>query len=314
MIRRQGAQGRALALILGLASAMTVLAACSSTSGESIPQSPASAPALAEQPSPGVAPAAEVTISTDSLTGHIHNVVLHGGTIFLGTHDGIWSQLHGQQPQRVSAEGFDVMGLTRTGSTWLASGHPGPEMQAPANLGLGISTDGGRTWVKGSLGGQVDFHRLVAQGAVVLGIDSGDGVLWRTDNMGRTWDKFGTPSLFDLAIAPDNTAIVIGTTQNGVVRSLDGGSAFTLDVEGPLLALLSATADGVYGAGADGAIYFSADAGKTWQPRGTVSVQPSALSAEGSTVVALVGHVIVESRDGGRSFHDRLSINGVDDH
>ena len=311
MIHRQGVHGRAIALVLGIASAATLLAACSSTTGGQTPQPPASASANVEQPSSKASQLSEDSISTDSLTGHVHNLALQGDTIYLGTHDGIWGQKRGQQPQRVSEEDFDVMGLTRTGTTWLASGHPGPEMQAPSSLGLGISTDGGRTWKKGSLGGRVDFHRLVAQGTVVMGIASADGVLWRTDNLGRTWKQLGTPPLFDIAIAATNPDVVIGTTQNGVVRSVNGGTSFASVADAPMLALVSSTDAGIYGAGIDGDIYFSANGGKNWQQRGNVQSQPTALAAQKDHVVAFIGDAVVESSDGGRTFHDRLTLSNA---
>ncbi|MDD2818146.1 MAG: hypothetical protein PHN51_05055 [Candidatus Nanopelagicales bacterium] len=310
MIYRQRVKGRTVVLVLGAASAATLLAACSSTTAGPTPQAPASAPANIEQPDSGPSQAAEDTISTASLTGHVHNLLLDRDSIYLGTHDGLWSQKPGQQPERVTAEVFDVMGLARTGTTWLASGHPGPDMQAPSDLGLGLSTDGGRTWKMDSLRGQVDFHRLVADGSIVMGIASADGVLWRTEDLGRTWKQLGTPPLFDLAMAPGNTSIVIGTTQQGLIRSTNGGASFTSQpAEAPLLALLSATDSGIYGAGTDGNIYFSADDGLTWTPRGNLAAQPTALASLNEKVVALVGDVVVESNDGGRTFVDRLAIN-----
>jgi len=310
MTHRQGVQGRTLALVLGAASAVTLLAACSSTTAGPTPQPAASAPATIEGPDPGAPRMAEGTISMDSLTGHVHNLALDRDTVYLGTHDGLWSQKPRQQPERVTAEVFDVMGLTHTGTTWLASGHPGPDMQAPSNLGLGVSTDGGRSWRMDSLRGQVDFHRLVADGPVVMGLASADGVLWRTDDLGRTWQQLGTPPLFDLAMAPGNASIVIGTTQLGLMRSANGGASFSSEpADTPMLALLSATASGIYGAGTDGTIYFSADDGRTWKQRGNLGSQPTALASHNERVVALVGDLVVESNDGGRTFLDRLEIS-----
>ncbi|MDP1876362.1 MAG: hypothetical protein Q8M17_02220 [Actinomycetota bacterium] len=46
----------------------------------------------------------------------------------------------------MSQDAFDVMGLVRAGERWLASGHPGEGMDAPGDLGLIESTDGGRTF------------------------------------------------------------------------------------------------------------------------------------------------------------------------
>lgn len=309
MTHRQGVQGRTLAVVLGAASAVTLLAACSSTTAGPTSQPAASAPATIERPDPGGSRMAEGTISTDSLTGHVHNLALDRDTIYLGTHDGLWSQQPRQQPERVTAEVFDVMGLTRTGTTWLASGHPGPDMQEPSDLGLALSTDGGRTWKLDSLRGQVDFHRLVADGSIVMGIASADGALWRTDNLGRTWQQLGTTPLFDLAMAPSDTSIVIGTTQQGLMRSTNGGASFASQrTDTPMLALLSVTDSGIYGAGTEGTIYFSADDGLTWKPRGKLTSQPTALTSQNDHVVALVGDVVVESKDGGRAFVDRLAI------
>lgn len=300
-----------MALGLGMASAATLLAACSSTASGPTPQPPASATATMEQPTSGSSPQAEASISTDSLTGHVHNLVLVGTKLYFGTHDGIWSQQLGQQPVRVSNEVFDVMGLTRTGSTWLASGHPGPEMDTPNDLGLGISTDGGQTWKKGSLGGQVDFHRLVATKKVVMGLASSDGVLWRTEDLGHAWKQLGTPQLFDLALDPANAATVIGTSQIGVMRSINGGTTFDSVPGAPLLALLAAARGQVLGVDIDGKVYASTDGGSTWIQRGRLEGQPIALAAVGSRVAALVGDTIMESLDGGRTFQARLTGVGA---
>jgi len=250
-------------------------------------------------------------VSTDSLTGHIHNLVLVGTKLYFGTHEGIWSQQPGQQPVRVSDELFDTMGLTHTGSTWLASGHPGPEMDAPNDLGLGISTNGGQTWTKGSLGGQVDFHRLVATNKVVMGLASNNGVLWRTENLGRTWKQLGTPELFDLALDPANDATVIGTSQTDVMRSINGGTSFDSVPGAPPLALLAASQAQVLGVDIDGKVYASTDGGSTWIQRGSLTAQPAALAADGSRIAALVGDTIMESLDGGRTFQARLTGVGA---
>jgi len=310
MIYRQGVKGRTFALVLGATSAVILLAACSSTAAGPTPQPAASTSAMSERPDPGASQMAEGTISTDSLTGHVHNLVLDRDAIYIGTHDGLWKQERGLQPQRVTEEIFDVMGLTRTGTTWLASGHPGPEMEAPSDLGLGVSTDGGRSWKMESLRGQVDFHRLVADGSIVMGIASADGVLWRTEDLGRTWQQLGASSLFDLAMTPGNTSIVIGTTPQGLMRSTNGGASFASESSNsPMLTLLSATTAGIYGVATGNTIYFSADDGQTWTQRGQLASQPTALASQNDQVVALVGDVVVESNDGGRTFVERLIIN-----
>jgi len=295
-----------------VAGAATLLAACSSPTGSNTPASPEAASSRTQTLSPTEEPVASgEAVSTDSLTGHVHNLVLVGAKLYFGTHDGIWSQQPGHQPVRVSDEVFDTMGLTRTGNTWLASGHPGPEMDAPNDLGLGISTNGGQTWKKASLGGQVDFHRLVATNKVVMGLASNNGVLWRTENLGRAWKQLGTPELFDLALDPANDANVIGTSQTGVMRSINAGASFSPVAGAPLLALLAATRGQVLGASIDGKVYASTDGGSSWIQRGSLRAQPAALAADGSRVAALVGDTIMESLDGGRTFQVRLTGVGA---
>ncbi|MDO9485635.1 MAG: exo-alpha-sialidase [Actinomycetota bacterium] len=315
MKHRQGVHARAVVLVLIVAGAATLLAACSSPSGSTTPASPEAASSRTQTLSPTEEPVASgEAVSTDSLTGHVHNLVLVGTKLYFGTHDGIWSQQPGQQPVRVSDEVFDTMGLTRTGSTWLASGHPGPEMDAPNDLGLGISTNGGQTWTKGSLGGQVDFHRLVATNKVVMGLASNNGVLWRTANLGRTWKQLGTPELFDLALDPANDTTVLGTSPTGVMRSINGGTSFDSVPGAPLLALLAASRGQVVGVDIDGKVYTTTDGGSTWIHRGQLAGQPIALAAEGSRVAALVGDAIMESLDGGRTFQARLTGVGAGAH
>jgi hypothetical protein len=215
--------------------------------------------------------------------GHVHSIALDGTRLLLGTHDGLWQQLAGQTPTQLSSTTFDVMGLAVSGGTLLASGHPPEGSSAPADLGLIISTDGGQSWAEVSLGGMVDFHRLVASGDVVTGISASDDTLIRSDDAGQAWTDLAKSTLFDLAIDPKDPS------------------------GAPLMALLAWTDAGIYGAGVSGRIYASTDSGQTWTPAGTVGAQPEAFAAEGSTVVAVVGTKVVESNDGGASFTDRVT-------
>ncbi|NQW72175.1 MAG: exo-alpha-sialidase, partial [Actinobacteria bacterium] len=198
--------------MLVLAAAVT-LAACGTTTGiEVVP--------------PSVTPAADgqgsaQPISGEAITGHIHNLAYDGTKLLFGTHEGLWGQAPGSKPVLVSVEPFDVMGLTNAGNRWLASGHPGMGMDAPADLGLLQSTDQGQTWTELSLGGEVDFHRLAASSAVIVGLNAHEGRLLRSDNGGTAWTDLGVPGLYDLAVNPADPAVIVGTTENGPVRSID---------------------------------------------------------------------------------------------
>lgn len=318
--------GTRIPWILGLAAVTITLAACGTTTGTaeqsapspvtSVPAVESPAPATADPPaSPTTAPAATApataaepapAVSGADMAGHIHNLGYDGRRLLIGTHEGLWAQDPGAAPAQVSEQAFDVMGFTPAADRWLASGHPGPGMDAPADLGLLASTDQGRTWAEVSLGGEVDFHRLVSSGDVVVGLNAHDGRLLRSEDGGDTWADLGVPGLYDIAISPTDPDVVIGTTEDGPVRSTDGGATFTPLSDAPLLALLAWTGDTLYGIDVDGAVYTSSDAAVSWAPRGSVATQPMALAADGTSVAALVGNQIVESVDEGASFSPRI--------
>ncbi len=272
-------------LVVALGAAVALLTACSSSGSDSAPAAPE--------------------------WGHIHNLSLEGDTLFMGTHEGMWQQKSAQVPVLVSQPPFDVMGLTRTGDRWLASGHPGPDMDAPGNLGLMESTDDGVTWQAVSLSGEVDFHRLVAAGDVVMGVSAHGGMLLRSEDGGASWFDLGTPPLYDLAVDPTDPQVVVATTEAGPVRSTDGGRTFTPITSSVLLALLAWTGNGLYAASVDGQILQSTDSGATWNTRGMLAGQVEALAADANTLVALVDNTIVESTDGGVSFSPRLTLAGA---
>ena len=293
---------RARPAVLAVASLTLVglgLAGCSEES-----RSPTAEP----DPTPGAADTQ--VVSVDTAWGHIHNLALDGDRLLLGTHEGLWEQLPGQPVGLLSEPPFDVMGLALAGERFLASGHPGEGQDQPADLGLRESRDGGRTWQQVSLAGEVDFHRLRSSGDVVLGLSAHDGALLRSEDAGATWTSLGSPGVFDVALDPSDPARVVATTQDGPVSSTDGGTTFTPLVGAPLLALLAWTPDALYGVATDGTVHVSADAGATWQQRGSAGGQPGALAADGDRVAVLVGDTVTESDDGGATFRPRLTSAG----
>ena len=168
-------------------------------------------------------------VSGADMAGHIHNLAYDGRQLLIGTHEGLWGRTRVPRRRRCPIEAFDVMGFTPAADRWLASGHPGAGMDAPADLGLLASTDQGRTWTEVSLGGEVDFHRLVTSGDVVVGLNAHDGRLLRSDDDGATWADLGVPGLYDLAVSPADPSVIVGTTENGPVRSTDSGATFQPD-------------------------------------------------------------------------------------
>jgi photosystem II stability/assembly factor-like uncharacterized protein len=294
---RERVQGRSLTLGVALAASLAVLTACSS-----------SEPNTSTSSTTAQGPSAQTTPVVDAPDwGHIHNLSLKGETLFIGSHDGMWKQEQQQEPVLVSAPAFDVMGLTQNGDRWLASGHPGPEMNSPGNLGLMASDDGGVTWQSVSLSGEVDFHRLVAADNVVVGLSAHDRTLLRSEDGGQTWLNLGSPPLYDLAVDPKNATVVVATTSDGLVHSADAGRTFTPIASPALLAFLAWTDSGLYSASTDGQVFVSTDEGTTWKARGEMEGQPESFAADASTVISLVGDSIVESLDGGLSFSPRVT-------
>ncbi|MDQ5975493.1 MAG: hypothetical protein QG661_2702 [Actinomycetota bacterium] len=247
------------------------------------------------------------TVSGRDVPGHIHNISLRDGVLLLGTHEGLWSQAPGEQPVMVSGDPFDVMGFTMGEGRWFASGHPGEGTGGPAHLGLIQSTDDGVTWQEVSLAGEVDFHRLVTSGDRLLGMNSVDGALLRSDDTGATWTSLGSPPLYDVAVSPTQPDVVVGTTQDGPVRSSDGGGSFEPLEADSLIALLAWDPQALFGVDVDGRVHASTDMGASWEPRGESGGSPLAIAAEGERVVVLTGGTVSESVDGGRTFTPRLT-------
>lgn len=237
---------------------------------------------------------------------HVHNIAFDGNALLLGTHQGLYRQEPGKQPALHSETAFDVMGLYYDGRRWIASGHPAIGEELPADLGLRASPDG-RAWQTISLVGEVDFHRLTAAGATVLGVTAHGGALLRSDDGGMLWSTLQNPGVFDLSIDPDGARQVIATTQTGPVLSRDGGGSWTPLADAPLIAFLLWTPAGLLGVAPDGTVVASADDGATWQTRGSAGGQPSALAVSGDKVAVLVGDRVIQSDDGGRTFAARIS-------
>lgn len=298
-----------------LAGSALALAACGAES-PSAPSESASRPAAAAPsgsappsdpapPAAAAAPAAEVDAAGIDW-GHIHHLAYDGGALLLGTHHGLYRQPLDARPALLSATEFDVMGLAYDGTRWLASGHPAPGEDLPPDLGLRASDDG-RTWTSVSLLGQVDFHRLTASGATVMGVAARDGALLRSADSGDSWAQLENPGIFDVALDPADASRAIATTERGPLRSTDAGTSWQRAEGAPLLAFVAWDAGTAYGVAPDGAVHVSADGGATWQAAGSVDAQPAALAAGDGRIAVLVKGAIVESVDGGQTFAPRIT-------
>ncbi len=124
---------------------------------------------------------------------------------------------------------------------------------------------------------------------------------------GRDWEARSTEPIADFAVDPDNTDVVLSTTEQGPARSQDGGKTFELLSGAPLLVLVDWAADGtLLGVAPDGAVHVSADGGATWEARGRLPGAPEALHVQDADdVYVAVAGTVWASTDGGDSFAER---------
>lgn len=289
-------------LSLGTLATLTAFGLSSCSTDESAPVSVGQSP-------PELAVVSTQTVGAPDW-GHVHNLSLIEDVVYIGSHEGFWKQEIGQEPTLLSQPTFDVMGLAGTDQRWLASGHPGPNMAAPADLGLIESRDKGSSWQSVSLLGEVDFHRLVAVGDSVMGITALDNSLFRSTDSGRTWSDLGISAIFDLAINPSNPAHVFATTPQGAIESLDRGSTFTPVVTPTPLLLVAWDELGLLAASTQGQILFSSDDGANWSERGSLGGEAVDLAVDGVNVVGVVNDSILGSTDGGLTFSKRIGSAG----
>lgn len=149
-----------------------------------------------------------------------------------------------------------------------------------ANAGFAIGAygsflsteDGGRSWIPRAIS-EEDYHlnALVAAGPARLFIAAEAGVLYRSDDDGRSWRKLSSPysgSWFG-ALALDENRLLLAGLRGHLFLTADGGGTWTRVPTG-----VSATLTGVARlrsglilvTGLDGALLASRDGGRTASP------------------------------------------------
>ncbi|MEH1130578.1 F510_1955 family glycosylhydrolase [Micromonospora sp. CPCC 206061] len=240
---------------------------------------------------------------------HVHGLGVNpaDGALYAATHHGVFRIPDDGAAARVGDGQQDTMGFTIVGANhFIASGHPAPDQGGPEHLGLIESTDGGLAWRSLSLAGGADFHALRFRHGQVYGYNSVSGQLLVSRDR-TNWQTRSTIAVRDFVVSPSSDQILLATTQDGLVRSSDGGQTWA-PLAGPTLALLDwEREDRLWGVSVIGEVLRSGDGGATWSPAGHVPGAATALAAHGDELyVAVQERGIFHSTDAGTSWVQRI--------
>jgi hypothetical protein len=192
----------------------------------------------------------------------------------------------------------------------LGSGHPPSGSALPPALGLIRSSDAGRSWEPVSELGTADFHALQPSGNRLAAALYGEAQVLVSGDDGRSWETRITPlPLVDLELDPADPARWVGTSESGIFVSTDEGRTWRQRDSTPNARVAWAQPDELYRVDPGGAVGVSADGGETWEERGTTGSEPEAITTgpDGTVYVALLEGTLMQSRDGGRTFAERLN-------
>ncbi|MCY3896145.1 MAG: hypothetical protein OXG17_06735 [Chloroflexi bacterium] len=174
------------------------------------------------------------------------------------------------------------------------------------------SCDDGLTWTELPLapeGGASALCVAISDGSVLIGTDR-DGVNRQTRDEAPVSANAGLVNrpILDFAVSPafgkDGT-LVLGTLQDGVLVSRDGGATWTPTLDDPGLGPVTAVrlspnvaCDGIAGGIAGGQIIWSTDRAQSWVRMGGVTADSAATVVEFSPVFGADGHMAVGGQHG----------------
>lgn len=254
--------------------------------------------------------------SVESSFQHVHglNVDPETGQLLVATHNGLFT-VEDDSVEQIGPV-MDLMGFAAgQEGRYYASGHPGPDVDLPNPMGLIESNDGGKTWQQLSRQGESDFHAMTVSEEGIIGFD---GAL-RISADGQEWTE--VPDQIkpaNLAALPDSK-VVLGTTEEGVQRSEDGGHTWTLPENAPVL-LMTAFADSETAVGVtpDGQVHISRDAGISWEATGGTAAEPGAVAAapagEETQIWIATSEGLQFSEDSGANFSTLVEAGSAGSH
>jgi hypothetical protein len=229
------------------------------------------------------------------------------GALYIATHTGLFRSPSGEATAvRVDAPEQDLMGFSVAGpDRFVASGHPGPQQQAPPSLGLLESRDRGQSWKTLSLSGEADFHVLRASGSAVYAYD---GALRASRDGGRSWQQLQAPEqLIDIAIDPSDPDRILASTAAGVRSSTDGGRSWrATSLQAPVLLAWARTGE-PFAIEGSGTVHAGSANAIRWKSAGRWEGQPAAFAADadGALYIAQGDGSVDMSADGGRTWRPR---------
>lgn len=190
----------------------------------------------------------------------------------------------------------------------LASGHPAAGGDLPPALGLISTGDGGRTWSSVSELGTADFHALELSGGRLVAPMYGQAQIYVSADQGRTFQTRAAPQpLVDLELDPADPRRWVASAATGLFTSADEGRTWRQRDPTPYSRFAWVAPEELYRIDPGGPVLRSRDGGTKWEKAGTTGGEPQAPAAsEGLLYAALLDGSIRESRDGGRTWKERL--------
>lgn len=268
----------------------------------------------------------------------VSGIVIIGDRIYISTlEDGVWySDDDGNSwiPMNDGLENMSIRELSRIGTT-LVAGTENGAFRKKANENVWTSINAG--FVKQPMNMEPINSARIASGldpvpmglfpsglrvdsftamenmlyiGILIGGDSGNSGLFRSDDEGDTWTRITTEETTHTveALASFGTTLYASTFGGGVFRSEDSGDSWTTVNDGltdqTVSALLAVSEDTVFVGTLDGGVFRTTDGGNSWVEANTglMGTSVSELEVVGDRIYAGIGHRLVYSNDSGESW------------